>query len=399
MLAADVVGLGLYSDTGSSASDDITTDPTVSASVEYNETNTTSVDVEFDHDNDGVVDGLTTIYSSYSNFTYDPLSNDSSLETHNGNLPLRYRTVEHQSGGDVTSGWTSHGFTLDRVAPTVSSVTPSDSSVVSTAPTTVDVTFSEALDSATASTGNVWVEDASAVKPTQSVTLATSTKIEISFSGGLAGGEYDTVASNVADIAGNLLATQSTTDWRLTAAPTTTGITDVDVDEDAANSVIYLSSYFSDEFDSSSSLTYTVTANTNGSLFDSTSISSDQLTLDYEADEYGSATITVKAEDIDGLSVQSTFDVDVASVNDAPTITNFSVVQNGSLYTFTGTVVDENPNGLTVEFGGVISGNSTTTNAFGNFTFEVSGISAGTATAITTDDDDVDSNTAATSVY
>jgi hypothetical protein len=66
-------------------------------------------------------------------------------------------------------------------------------------------------------------------------------------------------------------------------------------------------------------LTYTVTGNTNASLLTATITGSTNLTLDYLADQFGSADITVQAEDSEGETVETTFTVTVNPVNDPPT--------------------------------------------------------------------------------
>ncbi|KPJ98255.1 MAG: hypothetical protein AMJ60_08955 [Desulfobacterales bacterium SG8_35] len=98
--------------------------------------------------------------------------------------------------------------------------------------------------------------------------------------------------------------------------PTTIGLADVTVDENAPDTVIDLSRSFSDIEDKI--LTYTVTANTNKILV-TTSVAGSSLTLDYAADQFGTADITVRATDSDHLFVEDTFKVIVNPVNDAPT--------------------------------------------------------------------------------
>lgn len=103
-------------------------------------------------------------------------------------------------------------------------------------------------------------------------------------------------------------------------APTTAGIANVNVNEDAANVQIDLFAVFQDAENSDGALTYQVLANTNPSLFDSCSIDSTQgtLTLDLASNANGTASLTVRATDTGGLIVETTFDVNVAAVNDAP---------------------------------------------------------------------------------
>ncbi|MCP4378307.1 MAG: LEPR-XLL domain-containing protein, partial [bacterium] len=106
--------------------------------------------------------------------------------------------------------------------------------------------------------------------------------------------------------------------------PTTAGITDVAVDEDAPNTVIDLGAAFDDIENTDAELTYTIEGNTNASLFSTTGISGTDLTLAYAANANGSAVVTVRATDPEGLFVETTFNVVVAAVNDVPTTTGLT---------------------------------------------------------------------------
>ena len=105
-------------------------------------------------------------------------------------------------------------------------------------------------------------------------------------------------------------------------APVTTGIADISVDEDAADTIIDLFAAFSDAEDSAAQLSYSLVANSNPALFGRTSIDSvsGTLTLEYAADQNGSSNLTVRATDSSGMSVDAGFSVTVNAVNDAPTI-------------------------------------------------------------------------------
>jgi len=125
------------------------------------------------------------------------------------------------------------------------------------------------------------------------------------------------------------------------ATPTTTGISNVTVNEDAADTVIDLFAAFADAEDADANLTYTVQNNTNAGLFTSTLIDgvAGTLTLDYAADQNGGANITVRATDTGGLIVETTFTVTVNAVNDAPSFTtlgNQTVPENGGAQTVAG---------------------------------------------------------------
>jgi hypothetical protein len=119
--------------------------------------------------------------------------------------------------------------------------------------------------------------------------------------------------------------------------PTTNGIGDETVVEDAGNTVIDLFAAFDDPDEPDSALTYTVESNTNLALFTATPINSvaGTLTLDYAPDANGTAILTVRATDngVPVLSVDTAFTVTVTEINDTPilisgSINNLSVVQN-----------------------------------------------------------------------
>ena len=110
-------------------------------------------------------------------------------------------------------------------------------------------------------------------------------------------------------------------------------IADVNVNEDASNTLIDLTSHFDDIEDGPAGLTYTVFANDNTALV-GTSIVGGSLTLAYTADTSGTANITIQATDSSLLTVDDTFLVTVAPVNDEPSFTTIgdqSVNQNSGL--------------------------------------------------------------------
>jgi Ca2+-binding RTX toxin-like protein len=107
-------------------------------------------------------------------------------------------------------------------------------------------------------------------------------------------------------------------------APSTSGISDVTVQEDAPDTVIDLFSAFADAQSADTDLTYTIQDKTNSGLFSKTAINAatGELTLDYAANANGTSNVTVRATDADGLSVDTTFGVTVNPVNDAPALTD-----------------------------------------------------------------------------
>src|SRR5262249_44780108 len=102
-------------------------------------------------------------------------------------------------------------------------------------------------------------------------------------------------------------------------APTTHGLPAVSVAEDASPTTVTLSDYFADAEESAAGLTYAIVGNTNPGLFSSASVSGGLLTSAYTPDATGTATITVRATDPGGLSVEPPLSVTVSAVNDAPT--------------------------------------------------------------------------------
>jgi uncharacterized delta-60 repeat protein len=120
--------------------------------------------------------------------------------------------------------------------------------------------------------------------------------------------------------------------------PATFGISDITIDEDAADTLVDLFAAFADPTDADSALTYTITGNTNAGLFTSTTINGTfgTLALDYAPNQSGSAEITIRATDPVGWFVDTTFTVVVNPSNDAPAGTDNTVTTfEDTAYTFT----------------------------------------------------------------
>ncbi len=205
--------------------------------------------------------------------------------------------------------------------------------------------------------------------------------------------DYLTAYGNVGDVipAGNPAGMSND-------APTTSGVKDIEVDEDAVDTVIELYDIFDDQEDDDDDLTYTIIGNTNTALFDDVSIDGNgDLTLDYNLNAFGEAAITVRATDTAGFSVETTIMVDVAAVNDAPFIYDFAAVNDGGdHWTISGRVVDVDSDmeTLTVIFGGLLEGYTATIESDG--TFSLAGqfpnlASGGNITAQTEDDQQAES--------
>jgi hypothetical protein len=185
-------------------------------------------------------------------------------------------------------------------------------------------------------------------------------------------------------------------------APEASSIANVSVNEDAAPTTFNVYGTFEDPEDTDFQMTYAVAGNTNPAMFSSVTIdgTTGNLTLAYALNANGSASITVRATDTGGLSVDTTFEVTVAAVNDAPVISGFQVItEGGDWWCFEGVVtdVDDDVTGWTVTFGGIVSGTYTAT-VYSDGTFilvdRMPGMTTGIATAITTDPQGEDSNLA-----
>ncbi|PYI80634.1 MAG: hypothetical protein DME26_21160, partial [Verrucomicrobia bacterium] len=102
------------------------------------------------------------------------------------------------------------------------------------------------------------------------------------------------------------------------AAPTVTNpIADFMVSEDAADTVIDLRAVFQDAETTDADLVYSISANSNPTLVsDTANNTTDALTLDYQTNQFGVASVTVRATDAVGLYVEDTFVVTVNAVHE-----------------------------------------------------------------------------------
>jgi len=184
-------------------------------------------------------------------------------------------------------------------------------------------------------------------------------------------------------------------------APTTSGLADVNVNEDAVDQVLQLYNAFEDAEDDDDEMTYEVLSNSNSALFDSVSIDGyGGLTLDFADDAFGEAELIIRATDADGLFVDTALAVDVTAVNDAPVISGFGASKGlGDYWTFHGSVadMDDDVEGMIITLGGVLAGYNVTATVQSDGTFsltdEFPGLEEGFAFA-QTDDGDLDSNLA-----
>ncbi|MCC9656619.1 cadherin domain-containing protein [Rhodopirellula halodulae] len=103
----------------------------------------------------------------------------------------------------------------------------------------------------------------------------------------------------------------------------TGSIGDVNVNEDAPDTVIDLDAAFSDLEHADNELTYSLIGYSSPAFLNSANIDNGAgtLTLDYAAEQHGTTTITVRATDARGEFTDVTFNVTVNSIEDAPIIT------------------------------------------------------------------------------
>ena len=122
-------------------------------------------------------------------------------------------------------------------------------------------------------------------------------------------------------------------------APTTAGIPDVGIATGTADYVLSLPNFFASDETASTNLAYSIVKNTNSSNFNSFNIDSQgNLTMNFAANAYGDATLTVRATDAAGLIVDTTVSVHISA---APQIGDFAVIEGPLDYwTFSGNVTD-----------------------------------------------------------
>ncbi len=313
------------------------------------------------------------------------------------NIPAN---VAQDSAGNNSTAATALSRTYDITAPAVASVTSTTADATYGLADAINITvnFSENVSLALGNlTVNLDTGGTAVITPFGPANTASATytvaaghnSTDLNSASPLvpaAGATLKDAAGNDAVMtipAGQSLADSSDIEIITNTAPTTTGISNVTVNEDAANTTIDLWLSFADTESADSALTYSVTENTNTGLV-STGITGNQnLVLAYTANGSGTATIKVKAADPDSLFTETTFTVTVNAVNDAPVITGqsaLSVNEDNALTIALGnlTVTDVDntyPTGfsLTVQNGTnyTVSGNTVTPSANYNGTLTV----------------------------
>lgn len=211
---ASITGLGLANDTGASASDLITNDPTFSGVVTWTSPETTGVTVEADLHLDGQIDDSHQLTTSGDSFYFDPDTVDPALVNFDGGLFVKVRAIEHQPGGDVVGNWEFLTFVLDRVAPSVTGFTPSGAEFE---PAFEDVAanFSEPIDPASMTGSTVWLHsNGTQTVPPQSRQLIGTSTASLSYAlGDITAHSYDMTVTGVKDVAGNEMENTATKTW------------------------------------------------------------------------------------------------------------------------------------------------------------------------------------------
>jgi hypothetical protein len=254
-------------------------------------------------------------------------SSDASLVTAvvNGNtLTLDYQA--NQSGtATITVTGTSNGQAVsDVLTVTVSPV--DDAPVVANA--IADVSAAEDAADATIDLGNVFndIDDANASiaksATSSDASLVTATVngnvLTLAYQANQSGTATITVTgtSNGQAVSDVLTVTVSAVD---DAPVVANAIADLSAAEDAADATIDLGNLFNDIDDANASITKAATSS-NASLV-TAAVSGNTLTLDFQANQSGTATITVTGTS-NGQAVSDTFTVTVSPVDDAPVVAN-----------------------------------------------------------------------------
>ncbi len=262
-----------------------------------------------------------------ASITKDATSSNASLVTAavNGNvLTLAYQA--NQSGtATITVTGTSNGQTVSDVfTVTVSPV--DDAPVVANA--RADLSAAEDAADATIDLGNLFndIDDANG-SITKAATSSDTSLVTATVNGNTLTLAYQANQSGTATITVTGTSNgQSVSDaFDVTVSPVddapvvSNAIADLSAAEDAADATIALANLFNDIDDANASITKAATSS-NASLVTAT-VSGNVLTLDYQANQSGTATITVTGTS-NGQAVSDVFTVTVSAVDDAPVVAN-----------------------------------------------------------------------------
>jgi len=191
--------------------------------------------------------------------------------------------------------------------------------------------------------------------------------------------------------------TFSITVSRVNDAPVISGVPDQSLQEDSGlnNDIIDLFTFASDEEDPDTSLTFSITSQSDTGVVSCSLDSNRFIDCTTQADQNGVSDVTVQVSDTGGLTDTDTFRVTVTAVNDAPTITSTAVTTAtvGLTYTYNVDATDADgdtltfslttfPSGMTINSAtGVITWTPTNSDIGSNpVTVEVSDGNGGTDT-------------------
>ncbi len=104
--------------------------------------------------------------------------------------------------------------------------------------------------------------------------------------------------------------------------PQTTGIPDINVEEDGAIAPVNLRDIFEDDEDGDFALTFEIVQNTNPSLFSASTINNGVLSLSLKDNAFGTSTMRIRCTDTGDGFIEDEFIVTVNSVNDKPVFTS-----------------------------------------------------------------------------
>ena len=142
--------------------------------------------------------------------------------------------------------------------------------------------------------------------------------------------------------------------------PVSVGIADILAHQDAADSTVDLFAVFEDAQDPDTSLSFAIAGNSNPALFDSATITAGnpkRLVLDYAPDRVGTSSLTIRASDTAGNSIEANFTVTVE--NFQPTISSqfFTLAEGSPDGTVVGRIVADDADGDALSFA-VLGGNT-----------------------------------------
>lgn len=180
-------------------------------------------------------------------------------------------------------------------------------------------------------------------------------------------------------------------------APTTLGFALVDLDNSAVDVAISLYDAFGDLEDEVNQLSYEIIENTAPSLLDTLFINSTtgELVMSGTTGATGRTSVTVRATDSNGLSVEAQVTVDVNRDNVAPQIYDYSYGElSNNIWNFSGYVMDQDDDvvGLIVTFSGVFD-RRVTVDDNGHFEIEIdlTGFDSGNEKVVAEDPHDLQS--------